>query len=146
MRNTARWATAGTLFTAAVFGPLGGTALAATTASPSADSLYAPSALTLTIAKGETSESAAPERAVTLSCSPTATGSHPAAAKACEELTKVEGDFGALPVNQEQGCPMIYDPYVVTVQGVWDGKRVSYEKTFGNSCVLGNEGASVFNF
>ena len=146
MRNTARWATVGTLFTAAVLGPLGGTALAATTASPSADSLYAPSALTLTVANGETSESSTPERAVTLSCAPTASGSHPAAAKACEELTKVEGDFSALPVNQEQACPMIYDPRVVTVQGVWNGTRVSYEKAFGNSCVLGNEGVSVFNF
>ncbi|MBB1243173.1 subtilase-type protease inhibitor [Streptomyces durbertensis] len=142
MRNTARWATAGTLLTAAVLGPLSGTALATPATS---DSLYAPTALTLTVAKGETAASSVPLRAVTLNCQPTG-GSHPAAAKACADLFKADGDFNALPVNEDRMCPMIYDPYVVTAEGVFDGRRVSYERTFGNSCVLGAEQSHVFAF
>ncbi|MFI9152432.1 SSI family serine proteinase inhibitor [Streptomyces sp. NPDC053367] len=32
-------------------------------------------------------------------------------------------------------CPMYFDPIVVTVNGVREGRSVSYERTFGNPCV-----------
>lgn len=35
---------------------------------------------------------------------------------------------------------------VVTVDGVWRGKRVSYERTFANECVKSSYGSSVFAF
>lgn len=144
MRNTARLAAAGTLLTAAVFGPLGGTALAAQ--NPSSTSLYAPSALTLTVAQGESAASSTPERAVTLSCAPGPSGTHPSAERACGELRTALGDFDALPGHGQGYCTMEYNPVVVTAEGVWEGKRVHYERTFGNDCVKKSEGMSVFDF
>ncbi|MFE3637228.1 protease inhibitor [Streptomyces sp. NPDC059168] len=143
MRNTARWAAILGL-TAAVCGPLTGAALAAPGAAPS--SLYAPSALVLTTGHGEDAAAATPERAVTLNCAPTASGTHPAAIDACAELRAVGGDLSALKSRDDVWCTKLYDPVVVTVQGVWQGKRVSYERTFGNSCVKEAASGSVFTF
>ncbi len=41
---------------------------------------------------------------------------------------------------------MIYDPVVITVDGVWQGKRVSYERVFSNDCEMNAHGSSVFAF
>jgi hypothetical protein len=144
MRNTARWAAALGLTAAAVCGPLTGAAVAAPGAAPS--SLYAPSALVLTTGHGNDAATATPERAVTLSCAPGASGTHPAAAQACAELRGVGGDFTALRPSQGVWCTKLYDPVVVTVQGVWEGKRVSYERTFGNACERDAVGGSLFAF
>ncbi|ARP68766.1 protease inhibitor protein [Streptomyces pluripotens] len=143
MRNTARWAAALGLTAAAVCGPLTGTAVAAPVAAPS--SLYAPSALVLTTGHGSDAATATPERAVTLSCAPTASGTHPASFQACAELRWVGGDFDALQPRLDVWCTKLYDPVVVTAQGVWEGKRVSYERTFGNMCMRDATG-SVFAF
>jgi Subtilisin inhibitor-like len=140
MRNTARWAAIVSLTATAVCGPLAGAALAAPA------SLYAPSAMVLTIGHGESAALAAPERAVTLVCAPTASGSHPDAASACAELRLAEGDFDALVPRADLMCTKQYEPVVVTAEGVWQGKRVSYERTFGNSCVKDLYGSTVFAF
>ncbi|MET8584870.1 protease inhibitor [Streptomyces collinus] len=144
MRNTARWAAALGLTAAAVCGPLTGAAAAAPDAAPS--SLYAPSALVLTTGHGDSAATATPERAVTLNCAPTASGTHPAAGRACAELQGVGGDFAALQDRADVRCTKIYDPVVVTVQGVWQGRRVSYERTFGNMCAKNALDSSVFAF
>lgn len=140
MRNPARWAAALTLTATAVCGPLIGAAHAAPT------SLYAPSALVLTLGHGESAASATPARAVTLSCAPSATGTHPDPAAACAELRRAGGDLDALSAGTDVLCTKQYDPVVVTVDGVWQGKRVSYERTFANECVKTAHGASVFAF
>ncbi|RPE46301.1 subtilisin inhibitor-like [Streptomyces sp. Ag109_O5-1] len=140
MRTTARWAATLGLTAAAVCGPLTGAAVA----TPS--SLYAPSALVLTTGHGSEAATATPERAVTLTCAPTASGTHPAAAQACAELRGAGGDFDALTPRTDVWCTKLYDPVVVTVEGVWQGKRVSYERTFGNACMRDTYGASVFAF
>ncbi|WAU83553.1 protease inhibitor [Streptomyces sp. Qhu-G9] len=142
MPNTARWAVTITLAATAVCGPLTGTALA----TPSPTALYAPSSLVLTVGHGEIAAEAVPERAVTLSCAPTASGTHPAAASACGELRASGGDFNALPARDNVMCTREYDPVVVTVDGVWQGKRVSYERTFSNECVKNSYGTTVFTF
>lgn len=144
MRTTARWAAALGLTAAAVGGPLTGAAVAAPDAAPS--SLYAPSALVLTTGHGSGAATATPERAVTLVCAPGASGTHPAAAQACAELRGAAGDFDALKGDADASCTKVYDPVVVTVQGVWQGKRVSYERTFGNNCVKDAATGSVFAF
>ncbi|MGW2422729.1 protease inhibitor [Streptomyces sp. NPDC001709] len=144
MRNTARWAAALGLTAAAVCGPLTGAAVAAPSAAPS--SLYAPSALVLTTGHGNDAATATPERAVTLTCAPTASGTHPAAVQACAELRGTGGDFEALKPSGDVWCTKLYDPVVVTVQGVWQGKRVSYERTFGNTCMRDATGGGVFAF
>ncbi|MEV5849461.1 subtilase-type protease inhibitor [Streptomyces sp. NPDC048179] len=140
MRTTARWAATLGLTAAAVCGPLTGAAVA----TPS--SLYAPSALVLTTGHGSEAATATPERAVTLTCAPGASGTHPAAAQACAELRGAGGDFDALAPRTDVWCTKLYDPVVVTVEGVWQGKRVSYEHTFGNQCMRDSYGASVFAF
>ncbi|MFD8717336.1 subtilase-type protease inhibitor [Streptomyces sp. NPDC059629] len=140
MRTTARWAATLGLTAAAVCGPLTGAAVA------TPGSLYAPSALVLTTGHGSEAATATPERAVTLSCAPTASGTHPAAAQACAELRGAGGDFDALTPRTDVWCTKLYDPVVVTVEGVWQGKRVSYERTFGNACMRDTYGASVFAF
>ncbi|MEV5438362.1 protease inhibitor [Streptomyces sp. NPDC052682] len=144
MRNTARWATTLGLTAAAVCAPLAGTALAAPGSAPSA--LYAPSALVLTVGHGESAATATPERAVTLTCAPKPSGSHPAAAQACAELSDVGGEFDALGARDDVMCTREYDPVVVTVDGVWQGQRVSYERTFSNECVKNAHSWSVFAF
>ncbi|MFG2374144.1 protease inhibitor [Streptomyces sp. NPDC048504] len=145
MRNTARWAATLGLTATAVCGPLTGSALAAHGAGPAA--LYAPSALVLTMGHGNGSALATPERAVTLTCAPTASGTHPAAAEACAELRGIGGDFDALTARDDVLCNKLYRPVVVTVDGVWQGRRVSYERVFSNECVKDSYGyGGVFTF
>jgi hypothetical protein len=144
MPNTARWAATLTLTATAVCGPLAGSALAAPTPAPAG--LYAPSALVMTMGHGGQAATATPERAVTLTCAPTASGSHPAAAEACAELRAADGDFRALSFTEGVMCTKLYNPVVVTVQGVWQGKRVDYERTFANECVKNSYGDAVFAF
>ncbi|MER7834942.1 subtilase-type protease inhibitor [Streptomyces sp. NPDC096040] len=140
MRTPARWAATLGLTAAAVCGPLTGAAVAA----PS--TLYAPSALVLTTGHGTDAATATPERAVTLNCAPAPSGTHPAAAQACAELGGAGGDFDALAPSTDVWCTKLYNPVVVTVEGVWQGKRVSYERTFGNQCMRDSYGVGIFAF
>ncbi|MET9504431.1 subtilase-type protease inhibitor [Streptomyces sp. NPDC006259] len=144
MRNTARWAATLGLTAASVCGTLTGSALAAPAAPAS---LYAPSALVLTLGHGESAAAVNPARAVTLTCAPGPSGSHPAAALACAELRASGGDLEALadPAGDAL-CTRQYDPVVVTVDGVWQGRRVSYERTFSNECVKNSSGSVLFAF
>ncbi|OIJ68894.1 protease inhibitor [Streptomyces mangrovisoli] len=144
MRNTARWAATLALTATAVCGPLTGAALAAPAAAPA--SLYAPSSLVMTVGHGESSALATPERAVTLDCATRPSGTHPAAADACAELRGVNGDFDALKARDDVRCTKLFDPVVITVQGVWQGQRVAYERTFSNACVKDSYGTSVYAF
>ncbi|MDF3298969.1 protease inhibitor [Streptomyces tropicalis] len=144
MRNTARWAAALGLTATAVCGPLTGAALAAPSGAPA--SLYAPSALVLTVGHGENAAAATPERAVTLTCAPSSSGTHPAAVQACAELRGVGGNFDALVPRPDVLCTKEYNPVVVTAAGVWQGKRVAYERTFANECVKNAVVSSVFSF
>ncbi|CAL9602015.1 Protease inhibitor [Streptomyces sp. enrichment culture] len=144
MRNTARRATTLGLTAATVLGPLTGAALAAPDHTPS--SLHAPSALVLTVGRGESAATATPLRAVTLTCAPRPFGTHPAPGPACAELRAADGDPDALAAGDAVLCTKEYDPVVVTVDGVWQGRRVSYERTFANDCVRHAHGADVFAF
>ncbi|MEU6371037.1 protease inhibitor [Streptomyces sp. NPDC046931] len=143
MPNTARWAATLTLTATAVCGPIAGSALAAPNAPAS---LYAPSALVLTTGHGQSTATATPQRAVTLTCAPGASGTHPAASDACADLRAVNGDLDALRARDGVLCTKLYDPVVVTVQGVWQGKRVDYERTFANECVKSSYGTALFAF
>ncbi|MFE6487806.1 protease inhibitor [Streptomyces sp. NPDC088747] len=144
MPTTARWAATLTLTATAVCGPLGTTALAAPDLGPSG--LYAPSALVLTTGHGDSAATVTAERAVTLNCAPTASGTHPDAPRACAELRLTDGDFNALSVRAGAMCTKEFDPVVVTVDGVWKGKRVAFERTFANECVKNSYGTTVFTF
>lgn len=116
--------------------------------SAGAQSLYAPSALVLTVGKGTDAASAAVQRAAVLNCAPKPSGSHPASARACAELASVDGRFQQLVTAEAPGamCTRIWDPVVVTADGVWKGQRTSWQHTFANSCTLEKSGRSVFAF
>ncbi|WP_105973174.1 protease inhibitor [Streptomyces geranii] len=144
MPNTARWAATLTMTATAVCGPLAGAAVAAP--GPTLSGLYAPSALVLTVGHGEASAAVTPERAVTLTCAPTASGTHPAATEACAELRAAGGDLDVLAARDDVKCTKQYDPVVVTVEGVWRGQRVAYERTFANECVKSTYGTALFTF
>ncbi|MER6997539.1 subtilase-type protease inhibitor [Streptomyces sp. NPDC000410] len=98
--------------------------------------LHAPSAMVLTVGKGEAAATSTVERAVTLSCIPTPGGSHPAPAAACGELDAVNGEFGRLSVKPTKACTRQWDPVTVTASGVWQGKRVDWSATYGNACEM----------
>ncbi|MEU2116331.1 SSI family serine proteinase inhibitor [Streptomyces sp. NPDC016459] len=107
------------------------------TAQAAPASLYAPSALVLTIGEGEDPASASVTRAVTLTCAPTPSGSHPAPEEACAELEAADGDFTSL-TDSEDGnpCTREWNPVTITGDGVWQGRRVTWSATYGNPCEL----------
>jgi hypothetical protein len=113
-------------------------------ATPSADqhSLYAPNVVTLTFTVGESPEPV--QRAVSLSCDPTA-GTHPDPASACRALAAAHGDVPSL-VPGDGLCTFEYAPVTVTLRGVWDGSLRSYTGTFANRCILIQRTAGVFAF
>lgn len=111
-------------------------------------SLYPPSALVLSIGYGDDASSVAVQRAVTLSCQPTPTGTHPAPARACAELRAVNGEFQALTETSEPGrmCTKEWRPVTVTAEGVWDGQRISYAHTFANNCLKNAAATELYEF
>ncbi|MEU1127782.1 SSI family serine proteinase inhibitor [Streptomyces sp. NPDC005899] len=117
----------------------GATALGVAQAQPAQPAgLYAPSALVLSVGEGSSSaESATVQRAVTLSCAPRPSGTHPSPAAACTELRSVQGDFAQLTRPLPQGnCTRQWDPVVLNASGVWQGRNVSWSATFGNACEM----------
>jgi hypothetical protein len=109
---------------------------------PAPRGLYAPSALVLSLGYGE--DTSTVQRAATLRCEPQG-GDHPAAAEACAELTRVDGDFIALR-GQDGICTKEYRPVTVTVTGIWRGRHTSYRSTFANRCMLIQAKGPVFEF
>ncbi|MFD4375100.1 subtilase-type protease inhibitor [Streptomyces sp. NPDC059202] len=113
------------------------------------DSLYAPSALVLTVAQGD-ERAATVVRASTLSCAPTAQGTHPDPQAACAALAATSGSLDRLLAapSPDRLCPLHYDPITVSVDGVWQGKRVSWRHTFSNTCAMSVtlRGNGVFAF
>ncbi|MGW0396564.1 subtilase-type protease inhibitor [Streptomyces sp. NPDC003002] len=113
-------------------------------------SLYAPSALVFTVAQGDDAATSTVLRASTLSCAPTARGTHPDPKAACEALKSTDGAFDRLLAtpNPDRACPMHYDPVTVTADGVWQGSRVAWKHTFPNACVMSAtlNGNAVFAF
>lgn len=102
--------------------------------------LYAPSAVVLAVAQGEgqAEGEGTVVRASTLSCAPTAQGTHPDPEAACEALAATAGTLDTLldDPDSNRACPMHYDPVTVTAVGVWQGSRISWEHTFSNACVM----------
>ncbi|MEW9532043.1 subtilase-type protease inhibitor [Microbispora sp. NPDC049125] len=91
----------------------------------------------LAVARGE--GTGTPERHVTLTCAPPG-GTHPSPAEACRALDKVGGDPARFTPAGGKVCPLIYDPVTVTASGIWDGKHIWYQHTFGNNCEMQSYG------
>ncbi|PWI41896.1 subtilase-type protease inhibitor [Streptomyces sp. ICBB 8177] len=106
-----------------------------------------PTDLVLTIAQGDNATSAAVQRAVTLTCDPEVGGNHPDPQGACSELDGVHGDFTSLTGASPQPiCMMLWKPVVVTAEGVWQGREVSYSHTYPNACMMQGASKYVFHF
>jgi len=105
-------------------------------------SLYAPSALVLSLGYGEDARSV--QRAVMLRCTPRG-GDHPNVTAACAALGEVDGDFTALS-GDSGACTREYNPVTVTVDGVWRGRHTHYGGTFSNPCMLVRAKGPVFEF
>ena len=103
-----------------------------------------PDDLVLSVAGVGPQSQAGAEKAVTLSCTPTAEGTHPDAAAACDSIISVQGDIALLPAAGTL-CPMIYLPVTATAVGVWNGRHLSYQQTFANQCVMLRATGEVFN-
>ncbi|MCY0932440.1 subtilase-type protease inhibitor [Streptomyces sp. H27-H1] len=123
-------------------------AVGSTAAQAQPAGLYAPSALVLSIGAGDSAEVATVERAVTLSCSPRPSGTHPAPRAACSQLRGTDAAFEELvrPAAREQ-CSVEWAPVTVTADGVWQGRRLSWQHTFTNACHLhASTTGAVFSF
>ncbi|GHB50971.1 subtilase-type protease inhibitor [Streptomyces cirratus] len=111
-------------------------------------SLYAPSAVVLAVGQGENGVTVV--RAATLSCAPTAQGTHPDPKAACTALAATAGSLDTLLAapDRHRVCPMHYDPVTVTADGVWQGSRISWKHTFANACAMSAtfNGNPVFAF
>ncbi|GAA3491223.1 MULTISPECIES: SSI family serine proteinase inhibitor [Streptomyces] len=113
---------------------------------PSTVSPYAPTALVLSVHRGNAEHDTAVQRAVTLSCLPVA-GTHPAPRAACAELNAVQGDFAALSAPAPgRACTKQWDPVTVTVEGVLRGARVHHVETFGNTCLKDAAESAFYSF
>ncbi|MEW2523846.1 subtilase-type protease inhibitor [Streptomyces sp. NPDC047071] len=143
-----RYITGGIALGAALaLGGLSTAALAGPAPEPTRAQGYAPSELVLTIGYGDKAETADIQRAVTLGCSSGGVGSHPDAAAACDQLRSVGGKFDAITKKSSpRPCTKEWNPIVVTAQGVWEGRRVSYAHTFANPCALKIGQGQVFSF
>ncbi|MCT9931271.1 subtilase-type protease inhibitor [Planotetraspora sp. A-T 1434] len=96
----------------------------------------------LTSASGEKAQP--PERYALLSCTPTA-GARLARTEACDLLEKAKGDPANLQPSRDTYCPMMFSPVTVTATGIWDGRFVRFEHTFGNACELRSTAGSIFD-
>ncbi|WP_328321234.1 subtilase-type protease inhibitor [Streptomyces sp. NBC_00388] len=146
MRHSLRTLGAAALAAAACVTGIAGTAHAGTA------SIYAPTALVLTIGRGDEAASTV-VRAVTLNCAPRPQGTHPDSAAACAELKAVDGDLSLIGTTTatspvEPQCSFLWAPVTVTADGVWQGRRISWRATYGNACQMDAalSESSVFNF
>ncbi|UQX04835.1 SSI family serine proteinase inhibitor [Streptomyces sp. RerS4] len=108
-------------------------------------SLYAPSALVVSVTAGENAAEGTVLRAVTLVCAPRPSGTHPAPAAACAELRAAGASLDPLAApRQDAACTREWNPVTVTTDGVWQGRRLSWSHTFGNPCGLRSSTGVLF--
>ncbi|MFE5096436.1 SSI family serine proteinase inhibitor [Streptomyces sp. NPDC056638] len=84
-------------------------------------------------------------RGVALFCPPAPDAHHPHAAAACAAIDRAEGDLDALP-GSPRLCIEGYDPVTATATGTWDGRPVSWQRTFPDACVMDAVTGPVFRF
>ncbi|MET7338984.1 SSI family serine proteinase inhibitor [Nonomuraea sp. NPDC005650] len=83
-------------------------------------------------------------RAIVIQC-PLRADQHPYGALTCALLTAVDGNIDRLPGNPHP-CTRQNDPVTATATGIWQNRRVNWQKTFSNACVLDAATSPVFHF
>ncbi|HEX4815213.1 MAG TPA: SSI family serine proteinase inhibitor [Nonomuraea sp.] len=76
-----------------------------------------------------------PKRGATLHCNPDG-GTHPHPRAACSLLRKLGGDLDKIHVPANTPCGQELKPYVVVIQGRWQGKKVQWSKGYRNGCAM----------
>ncbi|MEU7002139.1 SSI family serine proteinase inhibitor [Nonomuraea sp. NPDC046570] len=71
---------------------------------------------------------------------------HPQPVAACADLVRANGEPGRMRIRPQVMCTMQYQPITATATGVWDGRLVRFERTYGNECAMRVEGGAVFAF
>ncbi|WP_229073750.1 SSI family serine proteinase inhibitor [Actinoplanes sp. DH11] len=82
--------------------------------------------------------------AVKLTCDPVG-GGHPEGAAACATLRRIDAD----PARLEGGdrmCILLYQPVTAQLKGVWQGRDVRWEHTYGNTCEMNRATGVLFQF
>ncbi|HEY8982476.1 MAG TPA: SSI family serine proteinase inhibitor [Streptomyces sp.] len=69
---------------------------------------------------------------------------HARAAEACAQLGRAGGDVGAVPPQGDAICTLEYAPVTARARGQWNGRSVTYERTFGNKCQMLAATGAVF--
>jgi hypothetical protein len=82
--------------------------------------------------------------AVTLRCDPPG-GAHPKPLAACRTLRTVGGRPARLKPARSM-CTMIYAPITAQITGKWRGKKISWSKTYGNTCEMNRATGVLFRF
>ena len=82
--------------------------------------------------------------AVTLRCDPPG-GAHPKPAAACRTLRAVGGRPARIKPARTM-CTMIYAPITAQVTGKWRGKKISWSRTYGNTCEMTRATGVLFRF
>jgi hypothetical protein len=82
--------------------------------------------------------------AVTLRCDPPG-GAHPKPSAACRTLRAVDGRPARLKPAAVL-CTMIYAPITAQITGKWRGKKISWSKTYGNTCEMTRATGVLFHF
>lgn len=97
---------------------------------------------TLSITSAETGECIA---SATLTCPPDG-DSHPNPAKACEQLSQVDGFIEGIP--EEPGpCTREFVPVILAATGTWNGEPRHFKQEFSNRCVgVRATGGVIFDF
>ncbi|MEV0700750.1 SSI family serine proteinase inhibitor [Saccharopolyspora sp. NPDC050389] len=108
-------------------------------ASATSDDGAGQSTLKLTVTESQKS------RTVTLTCDP-ASGEHPRASDACEELQQVDGKFERLDPGEPKTCTKESRQVSASAEGTWRGQPVGYQVKLANPCALKAATGSVFDF
>jgi hypothetical protein len=83
-------------------------------------------------------------KAVRLTCDPTG-GGHPKPTEACAVLRRAGADPGKLQPGDSL-CILLYQPVTARLNGVWRGKTVKWQKTYGNTCEMNRATGVLFDF
>ncbi|GAU71553.1 probable protease inhibitor BBRPI [Streptomyces sp. NBRC 110611] len=144
MRQISRGITVGIALALAA---LTSTATVANAVSTQQRSLFGPSELVLTVGYGARAGTAAIQRAVSLSCTSRPAGTHPDPRRACASMRATKGNLHEVTkAVPKRVCAREWNPRVVTAEGVWQGRRVVFERTYANPCEMASAANPVFAF
>jgi len=81
---------------------------------------------------------------VTLTCEPDG-GGHPRAVRACAALTRAGGDPDRIRPRRVY-CMTVYAPVTAEMTGVWRGRNIRWQHTYGNACEMRRATGVLFAF